>query len=287
MQDTRRIISLRLYFIIISSVTNLTFIVVGIILLTLFSFQLTSPLIIFLIIFLLWKGVVVGLISWFTNKYSTNKEFLVKFIGRYLGSFFGMFLGSFAGANVINIFKLPLLLGVFTGGFAFYFAGRWVGPKVSGMIGNQLGKTFSIPEPPPVERIVNEKPAHQLLKVVLIVLGIILPLLIVISGLLFNIFDVPTGWYPEFLPIARIVVLIISISFVLLPWLIKKKPWLRKAKNTDNLPEITIYRLGMGLTMYPVIFGFLLFLLVGGSFIELCFYAVLSSITTIIWIISN
>jgi len=286
MQNERKPISSLLYFILISSLTNLTFLVAGIALLALFSFQLTGFALQIIIFLLLWKGGLVGLVAWFSHKKAYNKEFLVKFVGIYLGRFFGIFVGGFLGARISNMLKQADIIGFIVGALAFYFAGRWIGSKVSVLIGEQLDKVFYISETPESEKIADVKSANRFTLIAFILYSVVLPLLFVIIGLLINYFDIPIGYLTELLPISRIVVIAFSIFSVCSPWLMKNR-WLTKFQTTTSSPESVIYWLGLVFSIVPVVYGFILFIAMGASIIELCFYAAVSSIAAIIWSMNN
>ena len=286
MQSSKRTILPLLYFILISSLTDLTFLVAGIVLLTLFSVKLSGfgqQIIIFL---LLWKGALVGFVSWFSHKNANNKDFLVKFIGIYLGRFFGILIGGFLGTRIFDTLKQSTLSGFIVGALAFYFAGRWIGSKVSILIGKQLDKVFSIPETPVAERFADTKSVNRFATIGFMLYGVILPFLLVVIGLLINYFDVPIGYLPELLPISRIVVIVLSFFSICAPWLLKNR-WLNKYQTTTSSPESLVYWLGLVFAMVPVLYGFVLFIAMGTSLIELCFYAVASFTAAIIWNTNN
>ena len=146
MQSSKRTVSPFLYFILISSLTNLVFLLIGMVGLALFSVKLSGIGLLIIVFLLLWKGALVGFVSWFSHKKANNKDFLVKFIGIYLGRFFGIIIGGFLGYEIADTLKLSNLIGFVIGTLAFYFAGRWIGSKISTLIGAQLDKVLSIPD---------------------------------------------------------------------------------------------------------------------------------------------
>jgi len=281
-KSSKRTISPLLYFILISSFTNLAFLVFGIVLLALFAVKLSDIGLQIIIFLLFWKGGLVGFVSWYWHKRADNKDFLVKFIGIYLGRFFGIIIGGFIGYRIFDTLKQSNFIGLIVGALALYFAGRWVGSKVSIQIGKQLDKVFSIPEIEVAGKVADTKLARKFASTGFILYGVILPLLLVIIGLLMNYYDVPIGYFPELLPISRIVVIIFSIFSICSPWLLKNR-WLNKYQTTTSSPESVIYWLGLVFSVIPVVYGFILFLAMGASIIELSVYAVVSSVATIIW----
>lgn len=286
MQNPKRTISPLLYFILISSLTNLVFLIIGMVGLALLSVKLSGLGLLIIIFLLVWKGALVGFVSWFSHKKANNKDFLVKFIGIYLGRFFGIVLGGFLGYEVADTLKLSNLIGFVIGALAFYFAGRWIGSKTSILIGAQLDKILSIPESQATLNIADTKSTRRFASMGVILYGVILPFLLVIIGLLMNYFEVPIGYLPELLSVSRIVVIVFSVFSISAPWLLKSR-WISKYQTMTSSPESIVYWLGLVFSIVPAIYGFVLFLAMGASIVELCFYAIVSSIAAIIWNMHN
>jgi hypothetical protein len=282
MQSAKRTISPLLYFILIASLTNLVFLGLGMAVLAILSFDLSTFGLQILMFLLLWKGALVGFLSWFWHKRANNKDFLVKFIGIYLGRFFGIFIGGFLGGRIFNTLELSTLIGFIIGALAFYFAGRWIGSRVSTLIGQQLEKIFDLPETQKPENIADVRSISRFAYIGFIIYGTILPFLLVLIGLSINYFDVPIGYLTELLPLARIIVIVLSIFSICSPWLMKNR-WLNKYQTKTSSPESMVYLLGLILSIVPVIYGFLLFVAMGASIFELCLYAVISSVAAIFW----
>jgi hypothetical protein len=286
MQRAKRTISTLLYFIFLSSLTNLAFIVFGIVLLSLFSDQLSGFGLQIIIFLILWKGALVGFLSWFWHKKANNKDFLTKFIGIYLGRFFGIFIGGFLGAKILNTIHQSEIIGFIVGALAFYFVGRWVGAKISFLIGKQLDKVFFISETQEVATMPEAKLTNRSVSIGFILYGVALPFLLVISALLMIYIDVPVGYFPELLRISRIVVIVLSIFSIGSPWLLKNR-WLNSYQIGTSSPNVIVYWLGLILSVVPVIYGFVLFIAMGASIFELCIYAVISFIAAILWSTNN
>ena len=286
MQSSKKTVSPFLYFILISSLTNLVFLLIGMIGLALFSIKLSEIGLLIIVFLLLWKGALVGFVSWFSHKKANNKDFLVKFIGIYLGRFFGILIGGFLGYEIADTFKQSNFIGFVVGALAFYFAGRWAGSKISILIGAQLDKVLSIPESQATVNVTDTNSTSRFVSMGFVLYGMILPFLFVIIGFLINHFDVPIGYLPELLPISRIAVILFSIFSICSPWLMKNR-WLNKYQTMTSSPESIVYWLGLVFSIVPVVYGFVLFIAMGASIMELCFYAVASSIAAIIWNMNN
>jgi len=279
MQSKKKPVSPLLYYVLISSLTNLAFIMVGIAVLALFSLKLTSIAVQIIVFLLLWKGALVGFVTWISHKRSFHKEYLMKFIGIYLGRFFGIFVGGFLGVRISAILKQADLIGFIVGALAFYFAGRWIGSRVSTIIGGQLDKVFFVPE---TEKIVEAKSSKGFFSIAFALYFVILPWLLVTVGLLMNYFDLPIGTLTEYLSISRIIAIALSAYSICAPWVLENR-WLVKIQAVTSSPESAIFWLGLTLSIVPALYGFILFIAMGASILELSIFAAISSIAAIIW----
>jgi len=274
-----------LYYMLLSSLTNLAFMVVGLVALTLLSFSIKGEVVTIIGIVLLWKGALVGFITWAYHRQSHNKEFAVKFIGLYLGRFFGIFIGGFLGASIANLVTPRFVfLGFIIGALSFYFVGRWIGAKISFTISGQLDKVVSIIE---IEQPLVSIEKESLFKgFVLVIYIVILPLLFVIIAVLINYSGIHINSLIELLPGARIFALGLIVFSLFYHWFIRKRSLMR-AQTQTTLSESTIYWLGLSFSIVPLVYGFFLFLVFGASITELCIYAFITSISGIVWNASN
>ena len=284
MQSERKQISPLLYYILLSGLTGLTFVLVGVIAFILSSLKIIdNAILIVLTILLLWKGVLVGFLMWFFFRKFHNKEFAVKFIGRYHGRFFGLIIGGFLGLRIANVLGLEDIIFIVVGALALYFFGRGVGSEVSITISGQLDKLFSITETQQSQKVVEAKPPKRFLLALYI---IVIPLLFVVTGLLINYFDIPIGYLNELLFISRIILIPLAILSICYPWLMRKR-WLNKFQSTTSSPGLATSWMGLSMSVVPSVYGFILFVGMGASIMELCFFAASSSIAAIIWIANN
>jgi hypothetical protein len=282
MQNEKPVISPFLYYLLLSSLTNLPFILTGLILLSCFYLSIMNSIgIIILVIFLmLYKTVIPSFVSSRMYKKTDKREFLVKFIGLNLGGFYGMFIGGFLGLELAGLLKFPGILGLIVGALVFYFAGRWIGPIMSSWFGLQVDKVVAIKEIPAARRVTRPKIFLPLLYV------IIAPWLWVGIAILLNHFHIEFISYDKGLPIARIVAILLSIFSLCAPWLIKKQGLKRLQEITFSL-ETAMLWLGVTFSIIPSIFGFMLFTTVGASILEMCFFSMASSLGGIFWIVSQ
>jgi len=280
MHNEKPVISPYLYFLLLSSLTNLGYILAGLIVIALFAVQLSNPLAIIILILIIYKSLLEGFLTGFLYKRTYKKDHLVKFIGLYFGRFFGLFVGGLLGYKTANLLNLSVIIAPIVGALAFYFAGRWIGPKVSTWIGHQVDKKFSVKE------IQTDLIAAQPIKLIPILFVVGFPLLIVGITFVFDYSNIPIDSFNEVLPIASIVAIILSALFVFSPWIIKRQG-ASIFQDITSSPESALFWWGVSTSMLPAGFGFILFFFVGASILETCFFAMASSMAGIFWIIKN
>jgi hypothetical protein len=185
--------SLLLYYLLVSSLTNLVFVAFGTLI-----FYLVSPsskfdiiLIVIILFVLLHKSLIVGYVTNSAHKQGRfDKVSGTKFIGFYFGRFFGLIIGAFIG------FQLGSGIGAIAGALLFYFAGRWAGSKVGFFIGHLLDS--NLPVANITEKVVAQPSPSK--KLFVAIYAAILPFLIVLLALFFQFNEiefvgVPTGGY--------------------------------------------------------------------------------------------
>jgi hypothetical protein len=285
MQSGKKSISPLLYYILISSLTNITFILVGAAAITLLYMKtINEMVIIFVAVFIFWKGIIIGFVVWISQNTLHNKEFALKFIGNYHGRFSGLFIGGILGEKTARILTQSNIFGFIAGALVLYFIGSWIGSKVSHLIGGQIDKILSMDEYN-VQKKVFEKSASNLRFIKLCI--VFLPWMFVIIALGFIYLHINNRKFlVEWLPITRIIVISLIIFLMCVLWTLRKY-WLKIRKSSESLPKIDFLLIGLSLSVVPVIFGMVLFFGMGASIIELCFFAMASSISAIIWIRYN
>lgn len=263
--------SLLCYYLLLSSLTNLVFVGFWAFLFFLVpGAELDTSTASILLFFLILISLLVGyLVHTAQKRGSIDRATGTRFIGMYLGRFFGVILGVYVGDRIAD------LVGAIAGGVLIYFAGRWVGPEISKLIGHLLDHVL-----PAADDAGNQafrpSPSRRLL---LAVYAAVFPILLVLgavyiraTGITFDVF--PTGW----LPVARWVVIVISLYSLVLPWRFRR----RMDINPKPIPLIDMFWLGLAFSVVPVCYGFFLFTL-GASIVELSIFAVVSSLAATYW----
>lgn len=283
MQTNKKTISPLLYYNIVSILTILVFLIIGIVAIIPFSVKAVDNLVVIIaVFFLLWKGAIVAFVTRFFLK-SQSMDFVVKFIGLYHGRFYGLILGALLGAGIAKLLNFETFAGSIVGALPFFFLGRWVGTKVSSAIGGQLEKIFVIPEFHAQENAFQPRASKNTFLIVSIMA---LPWLFVLVAWMMEYFEIPIDYLAELLSVARIFVIGLSVVVISYPWLMRAG-WLKKySSNSSSLAWMTSW-LGMVFSIVPSIYGFILCLLMGASLLELCLFVLASTIAALVWLIFN
>jgi hypothetical protein len=284
MQRKRSEISLLLYYVILSSLTSLVFILAGIIISLLFPSGINNKsLIAFIAILLFLKGGMVGFVAWFATRKSRNKEFTMKFIGQYLGRFFGLLIGGILGVLLARYLNISDVLGSVLGGILLYVAGWYIGGKLSFLIDTQMDKRFAVHEKATEN---NATHGSRLKKSYAFLLFIIYPWLWVGLAWMFVILEIPIDNYSGILPTLRIISIVCSFISIAGPWLLQAK--ISPKLKFGSIPlRLLNFWLGLVLSSTPSIFGFVLFVGVGASINEVVIFACVSSLATLIWVVTH
>ncbi len=268
--------SLLFYYLLVSSLANSVFVVVGTMIFLLVSqaWKFDTILIIVILFFLLQKSLVVGFGTYWAHKQGRfDKVSGTRFVGFYYGRFFGLIIGAYIGSHIAKG------IGAIIGALTLYFAGRWIGSKVGFLIGHILDSNLPVADIQEKD-IAKSSPSKTLF---VVIYAAIFPFLIMLLALFFVLNDIKfVGLSTDWLPTARIIVIALSLFSIVSPWLIQK----HMLPNQVSNPAFNIFWLGLGLSVIPAIYGFVLFTM-GASMIELGVFAIASSLAAIIWSIKT
>jgi len=272
MPNQRHSMPLLIYYILVSSLTTLVLTAIAALLHDLFFPEplFDTSTIVIILIFLLFKSILLGFVLHSMHKQGrVNQASGTRFIGYYYGRLYGSVMGALVGGHVASV------VGFIVGGVLFYFAGRWLGSKLSNLIGCLFD--HNLPDADKTELVVA-RPLRSRRFLITVYAGIF-PILWVLMALYFKSADITIGATPSpWLATARWVVIAISIYSIAAPWLIKRQ----MSRRRKPIRPIDMFWLGLGLSVIPTIYGFFLFLM-GASIVELGCFAVASSLAAIIW----
>jgi hypothetical protein len=196
--------------------------------------------------------------------------------GHYLGRVVGMVLGGIIGWKYAGVIGGVILA------IALYFAvgrfGWWISLALDAQA-RKLGlfpKVIAIAAPPPVSgRLIWLLYAYSL--------GT--PTLFTLLAIAWSYFNIPVADQGvQFLPWARFVVVVLSLSAILMPW------WLLMRRATAISPTDTdSYRrslrvLGIAASITPAGFGIVLFIAFGASLTEVLIFGLVSAVAGFCWI---
>lgn len=262
-----------LYYLLITTITELILVSGAVLILLPTGFLKDLPLDV-LSFLLIYKTIIatIVLIIMARKRWQEN-AMIVKGGGMILGHVVGLLLGGILGGRYGGVFWA--IVGVIS---LYLIVGR-IGAEISSAVGNQLDRIFSYSEE--IESVSTVQLARPT-GLLLIIYGLVVPALFVVIAILLNSSAVPISKYSEELPAARIVVITLSLFSILLPWLLRTR-WMMKSTTSIISRENAIFILGIGLSVAPVVYGFLLFIAFDASIVELGIFAIASSLMAIVW----
>lgn len=261
-----------LYYVLITAVTELILVSGAVLILLPTGFLKQLPLGVFGFL-LIYKTIIATIVLIIMDRKRWQEHVLIaKGGGMLLGHVVGLLLGGILGGRYGGVF------GAIVGVISLYLLVGRIGAKISSALGSQLDRIFfSTEEVQTVDTVRLAQPAGWLL----IIYGVIVPALFVVIAIFLNSFAVPISKYSNGLSTARIMVIALSLLSIVLPWLLRPR-WMKSITNSV-VRENAIFILGLGCSIAPAVYGFLLFIAFGASIIELSLFAVASSLMAIIW----
>jgi hypothetical protein len=188
-------------------------------------------------------------------------------LGHLVGLVVGGFLGSHYGGPVWAI----------GGAVICYFLVGWIGSRISLAVGSELERLATSSGEP--EQRAETRTAKQNASP-LFFYGAVVPLFFMTAAMFVKTSGIIVPPYSDVLPTARIVLIVLSLCSIAIPWL-RRTEWLKNAHALTHEPVAPI--IGLGLSLAPVIYGFLLFVAFGMSMAELSVFAVAASIAATTW----
>lgn len=267
MQSTRP-----LYYLVVTTITQFILAVAAILLLlpTGLLGRLPLTMIGFLLLYnILIATLVAGILA---NNGSPDESAILKGGGLVLGHLVGLMLGGFAGAQYGGA------IWAICGAVVLYFVVGWIGSRVSLLVAAELDFLTSAALEPQSQIQVRHRNQNTSR---LFLYGAVIPLLFMAAAVLVKDSGLPVAQYAGVLPLARILLALLSIFSILIPWL-RGAQWLKRANSTLSSEPVVRF-VGLSLCLAPAIFGFLLFVAFGMSIAELSLFAATASIATATW----
>jgi MFS family permease len=200
-----------------------------------------------------------------------NERSIQQGTGLVLGHLVGLVLGGFIGGH----YGGPAW--AIGGAVICYFLVGWIGSRVSLAIGAELERLATASSELQLRAEVGTaKPTASFL----FFYGAVVPLFIMTAAMLVKTSGVHTPPFPSLLPTARIVLIVLSLCSVAIPWM-RRTEWLKHAHALTHTPVAPM--IGLGLSLAPVFYGFVLFVACGMSVAELSLFAVVASVAATMW----
>jgi MFS family permease len=200
-----------------------------------------------------------------------NERSIQRGAGLVLGHLVGLVLGGFLGSH----YGGPAW--AIGGAVICYFLVGWIGSQISLAVGTELERLATASaEPTPRAEVRTAKGNTSLL----FFFGAVVPLFFMTAAIFVKTSSVPAARFQDLLPAARIVLIVLSLCSIAIPWL-RRTEWLKHGNTVTNEPVAPI--IGLGLSLAPVIYGFLVFVAFGMSMAEFSVFAVVASVAATTW----
>ncbi len=201
-----------------------------------------------------------------TNNSLENKHAVIKGGGLILGHFVGLLLGGFVGL------KFGGLLWSSGAAALLYFLFGWIGARISMAVAAQLDRESAPASSRDLQTALRR--AARPTTSSLFLYGAVIPGLLMAAAVLLRSSGLPFAQYDYVLPTARTVLVVLSLVSIAIPWL----PRRRVAPRRGDFSRTTmLWLIGLGLSLAPAFYGFLLFVAFDMSLAELSLFAVVAS----------
>jgi hypothetical protein len=195
-----------------------------------------------------------------------NKHAVIKGDGLVLGHFVGLLLGGFAGM------KFGGLAWAIGGAALLYFVFGWVGARISVTVAARLDREAAPRSQLDLQTALRR--ASRPSTSSLFLYGAVIPGLLMAAAVLLRSSGLPFAQYAYVLPTARTVLVVLSLISIALPWLPRRRVAPRRG---DFSRSSMLWLTGLGLSLAPAFYGFLLFVAFDMSLAELGLFAVVAS----------
>ena len=211
-----------------------------------------------------------------TNHSLGNKAAVIKGGGLVLGHLVGLLVGGFLGL------RLGGPLWAVAAAAALYFLFGWAGARISLAAGAFLDRE-ALPA--------SSRAVRTSLRLVqpstssLFLYGAIIPGFLMAVAILLRNSGVEIALYPGVLPTARTLLVVLSVISILTPWVRRTRSAPRR--SDDRSHGSALWLVGLGLSLAPAFYGFLLFIAFDLSLAELSLFAVVASMAATAWGVSR
>ena len=268
MQTEKRTMAAWVFYTLVSAITAVIFVLPASLVFFAVHFWDNAAVTIFAILFLLKSPVMGWGVGVFIKRFT--KEMKLRGLGWYHARLVGFLVGAALGNEIANG------IGAILGALIFYFLGRWAGPKVSYAVAAWIERYYKVPGIH-MDRVPAKRESMPPSVVFLLAL-----LIFILVGFLVDYFDIGRPFLPEYLPVARVIAIVLSIVMVSLPWLLKYRAMRETQTNKQHpVDSLIVY---VAFSIGPAIYGLILFFL-GAALFELIAFVAASEIAGVIWLV--
>ncbi len=203
-----------------------------------------------------------------------DKTVIVKGGGLILGHLVGLVLGGLLGS------KYGGVVWAVIGAVGLYFIIGQIGSTLSSTIGLEVDRLTAPYKQPVVKntmQLAKPKPSY------LFTYGALIPAMFMAAAVFLKEAPFALAQYSGILPSARIAVIALSLGSMLLAWILRTR-WMAKNHKSTFSRRTGLSLVGLGLSLAPALYGFLLFCVFGISIIELGIFAAVSTLAALLWV---
>jgi hypothetical protein len=220
-----------------------------------------------------YNVVIATLIALALNSHSpANEAPMTRGCGLVLGHLVGLLVGGFLGL------KLGGFVWSIAAAAVLYFAFGWIGSRISAAVGAYLDRG-AVPASPlgfrTAFRLTRPKDSS------LFLYGAIIPGILMAAAILLRSSGLAFAQYPAVLPTARTALVVLSLISIIIPW-VQRVRVVPSRQNTVTRGS-ALWLIGLGLSLAPAFYGFLLFVAFDMSIAELSLFAVVASMAATAW----
>jgi hypothetical protein len=207
-----------------------------------------------------------------TNHSLGNKAAVTRADGLLLGHLVGILLGGFLGL------QLGGAVGALAGAVLLFLVFGWIGSRISLKVGAYLDRGAA-PAPRRDSQLALRlaRPSNS----TLFIYGAIVPGFLMALAVFLRGSGLPFAQYPAILPTARNILVILSLISILVPWV--RRTRIIRGRSRSLSSGSALWLIGLGLSLAPAFYGFLLFVAFDMSLAELSLFVAVASMAATAW----
>ena len=208
------------------------------------------------------------------NNNGQDKKVILKGGGLVLGHLVGLVLGGLLGLRYGGV------AWAIVGAIGLYFIVGQVGSRISFAIGTEVDRLTAPSRKPTYQNTTRlAKPKASFL----FTYGAVIPALFMVAAVFLKTSAFTMAQYSGGLSTARVLAVALSLSSIVLAWLLRTA-WMTKHRKSLLSRRASTSVTGLVLSLTPAVYGFLLFCAFGISLAELGVFTVTATLASMLWV---